>query len=113
MVYNINTGFSSIRMSAFHKVGVVVVLALSSAYVYMALRGPQGFSAVQQKWEEVRRLQLANAALKAEVAQRQERIRRLEESPAEQELEIRKRLKLLKPNETTFIVPPDAEDKSK
>lgn len=90
----------------------MAVLALSSAYVYMALRGPQGFSAVQQKWEEVRRLQLNNAELQREVAQRQERIRRLEESPSEQELEIRKRLKLLKPNETTFIVPAEPDEKN-
>lgn len=84
------------------------MLALSSAYVYMALRGPQGFRAVQSKWQEVREMQKSNAELAREVQMRSERIRRLQESPAEQELEIRKRLKMLRPGETMFVIPPEA-----
>ena len=41
------------------------------------------------------------------------RIRRLEESPSEQEMEIRKQLKLLKPGETTFILPDGPKDPDK
>ena len=84
---------------------MVSVLALSSAYVYVALRGPQGIPALQEKWREIRELQKTNADLKREVETRAERIKKLQESPAEQELEIRKRLKMLRPGETTFIIP--------
>ncbi|MBI3681831.1 MAG: septum formation initiator family protein [Acidobacteria bacterium] len=92
-------------MSALGKAGVVAVVTLSSVYVYMALRGPQGIPALQEKWQEIRAMQQRNADLSREVQMRNERIRRLKESPAEQELEIRKRLKLLRPGETTFIIP--------
>ena len=36
---------------------------------------------------------------------RRDRIKKLESSPSEQELEIRKKLKLLRPGETSFILP--------
>lgn len=85
------------------KLGFLAVLTLSSVYVYVALRGPQGLPALQQRWMEIRRLQAENAELSREVQLRSERIARLRDNPAEQELEIRKRLKLQRKNETTFI----------
>jgi cell division protein FtsB len=70
----------------------------------VALRAPQGISALLDKRREVRLLEEQNAAQAAENQRRRERIRRLEQNPAEQEMEIRKQLKLLRPNETTFIL---------
>lgn len=98
-------------MSALTKFGVVTVVALSSAYVYVALRGPQGIPALQTKWQEIRNLQQRNADLVREINAREDRIRRLRESPAEQELEIRKRLKMVRPGETVFIYPEDEKQK--
>lgn len=92
-------------MSSLQKIGVFTVLTLSSAYVYVALRGPQGLPALQDRWTEIRKLQAQNAELSREVQLRSERIQRLRDNPAEQELEIRKRLKLQRKNETTFITP--------
>ncbi|MBI4905317.1 MAG: septum formation initiator family protein [Acidobacteria bacterium] len=93
------------------KLGFLAVLTLSSVYVYLALRGPQGLPALQQRWTEIRRLQAQNAELSREVQLRSERIARLRDNPAEQELEIRKRLKLQRKNETTFITPESESDK--
>ena len=45
------------------------------------------------------------AATAAEIERRKERIQRLEKNSTEQEMEIRKQLKLLRPGETTFILP--------
>jgi len=94
------------------KLGVAVIVVLSSSYIYAALRGPQGFAALQHKWQEVRELQQSNAKLASEVQSRAERIQRLRQSSSEQELEIRKRLKKLRKGETSFIHPDEPESES-
>ena len=94
-----------LQMSVISKAGMFVVATLACVYIYSALRGPQGLPALQQRWQEIRTLQQQNADLASEVQRKADRIRRLKENPSEQELEIRKRLKLLRPGETTFIIP--------
>ena len=87
------------------RAGYNIAFALIVAYGLVALRGPQGVSALLDKRQEVRQLEEQNAAKAAENERRRERIRRLEQSTTEQEMEIRKQLKLLRPGETTFILP--------
>jgi cell division protein FtsB len=87
------------------RAGYIIAFALAVVYGVVALRGPQGVSALLEKRQEVRLLEEQNAAQAAENERRRERIRRLEESSTEQEMEIRKQLKLLRPGETTFILP--------
>ncbi len=87
------------------RAGYIIAFALAVVYGVVALRGPQGVSALLDKRQEVRQLEEQNAAKAAENERRRERIRRLEESSTEQEMEIRKQLKLLRPGETTFILP--------
>ena len=82
-----------------------VAFALIAAYGYVALHGPQGIPALQQKRSEIRKLEEENANLQREIQYRRDRIKKLTESPAEQELEVRKNLKLLRPGETSFILP--------
>ncbi|HEX5430456.1 MAG TPA: septum formation initiator family protein [Bryobacteraceae bacterium] len=82
-------------------VGIALLLAYGG---WIALRGPQGFQALLEKRHEIRQLQDRNAALAHDNDLRRERIERLKDSPSEQEMQIRK-LKLLKPGETTFILP--------
>jgi hypothetical protein len=88
--------------------GFVVV----AMYGWIALRGPLGIQSLLDKRVEIRTLQEQNAAMAREVERRLDRIRRLSDSPSEQEMEIRKQLKLLKPGETSFILP-DSPDDSK
>ena len=83
----------------------MVALTLVLLYGAIALRGPQGVPALLDKRREIRQLEEQNAALAAEIARRKERIERLEQNTSEQEMEIRKQLKLLRPGETTFILP--------
>ena len=78
---------------------------LLSVCGWIAFRGPQGFPVLLEKRREIRLWEERNAALDRDNQLRRERLRRLEESPSEQELEIRKQLKLLRPGETTFILP--------
>jgi len=80
-------------------------LALVGVYGYFVLRGPHGIPAVRDKWREIRRLEEENANLQQQNKDRETRIKKLQESPSEQELEIRKKLKLLRPGETSFILP--------
>ena len=88
---------------------VAVVVALT-AYGLVFFFGPQGIQALFEKRREIRDLQEHNATLERENQQRRDRIKRLEESRSEQEMEIRKQLKLLRPGETTFILPDPPKD---
>jgi cell division protein FtsB len=85
--------------------GYTIVVVLGLVYGLVALRGPQGIQALLAKHREIRQLEEQNATYAAEIQRRKERIQRLESSTAEQEIEIRKQLKLLRPGETTFILP--------
>jgi cell division protein FtsB len=96
---------SQFRISAVtRRTGYIVVVGVAVIYGLVALRGPQGISALLDKRREVRMLEEQNAAQAAENERRRERIHRLEQNPTEQEMEIRKQLKLLRPGETTFIL---------
>lgn len=104
--------FEQIRKTVMGKKGVMVLFAIVIAYAWIAVSGPQGLQALLEKRREIRELQEQNAALTREIEHRRDRIRRLEDSPSEQEMEIRKQLKLLRPGETTFILPEGPKDAS-
>src|SRR5277367_4374290 len=87
------------------RVLILVAFALIGAYGLAELRGPQGLPALKEKWNEIRQFEEENANLQRENEYRRDRIKKLESSPSEQELEIRKKLKLLRPGETSFILP--------
>jgi len=91
--------------SSVRRVIILIAFALIGAYGLVKLRGPQGLPALREKWDEIRQLEEENANLQRENDYRRERIKKLESSPSEQELEIRKKLKLLRPGETSFILP--------
>ena len=92
---------------------VLAVFVLVGVYGYMSLRGPQGVPALMEKWREIRKLEEENANLQRENDYRRDRIKKLQESPSEQELEIRKQLKLLRPGETSFILPDQPKQDAK
>jgi cell division protein FtsB len=83
----------------------LIAFALMGVFGLRQLSGPQGLPALREKWDEIRQLEEDNANLQRENDYRRDRIKKLESSPSEQELEIRKKLKLLRPGETSFILP--------
>ena len=83
----------------------LLVVGVIGVYGYLALRGPQGIPALREKWREIRTLEESNNDLQRENQSRRERIEKLEKNPSAQELEIRKKLKLVRPGETSFILP--------
>jgi len=83
----------------------LAVLAGVGIYGYLSLSKPQGIPAVHGKWNEIRKMEEENAALQRENEYRRKRIDKLRDNTSEQELEIRKKLKLLRPGETSFILP--------
>lgn len=87
------------------KTGYLIAAGALLVCGLIALRGPQGVPALMEKRKEIRFLQEQNADLSKENEQKRDRIQRLRDSQAEQELEIRKRLKLVRPGETSFILP--------
>jgi len=91
---------NAVRRSVF-----LLVVGLIAVYGFLALRGPQGIPALRGKWREIRTLEEDNANLQRENKYRSDRIKKLQESPSAQELEIRKKLKLVRPGETSFILP--------
>jgi cell division protein FtsB len=90
---------------AFRRIVILIVGALVGVYGYVSLRGPRGLPALRDKWREIRKLEEDNTTLQRENDYRRERIKKLQSNTAEQELEIRKNLKMLRPGETTFILP--------
>jgi len=91
--------------SSIIRVLIVIGFALLGAFALRQLRGPEGLPAVREKWDQIRQMEEQNATLQRENDYRRNRIQKLESSPSEQELEIRKKLKLLRPGETSFILP--------
>jgi|SRR3954468_23391106 cell division protein FtsB len=87
------------------KTAYLVALAILGAYALVAFRGPNGVPALMEKRRQITALQEQNATLAAENNRKQDRIEKLEHDRSVQELEIRKRLKLLHPGETQFILP--------
>ena len=104
--------FQALIQNSPKRAGFAIVIAMAAVYGYVALRGPQGIQALLDKRHEIRQLEEHNAVLALENERRRERIRRLQESSSEQEMEIRKQLKLLRPGETTFILPESPKDGS-
>ncbi len=89
------------------------MIALVAGYGWIALHGPQGIQALIEKHRTIRELQERNATKALENQRRRERITRLKDSPSEQDMEIRKQLKMVRPGETTFILPDAPKDDAK
>ena len=87
------------------RAGFLLAFAVVLVYGVAAVRGPQGIQALLDKHREIRQLEEKTAAMARDNERRRERIQRLQSSTSEQEMEIRKQLKLLRPGETTFILP--------
>jgi cell division protein FtsB len=83
----------------------LAALAGLAAYATIMLRGPQGLSALAEKRREVRQLEEKNADLVRDNDAKRLRIERLKHDRSAQEVEIRKRLKLQRPGETSFVLP--------
>ncbi|MFL6354851.1 MAG: FtsB family cell division protein [Bryobacteraceae bacterium] len=76
-----------------------------AAYATIMLRGPQGLSALAEKRRQVRELEEKNANLMRDIEAQKQRIERLRHDRSTQELEVRKRLKLQRPGDTSFVIP--------
>ena len=87
------------------KAGFLLICAAAFAYALLAVRGPNGVPALMEKRRQITAVQEQNATLAADNQRKRERIEKLDKDRAVQELEIRKRLKLLHPGETQFILP--------
>src|ERR1700738_2830275 len=94
---------------------VVRRIAFSTAFILLGvygvytLRGPRGIPALMEKRQEIRQLEEENANITRENERKKERIRKLQESASEQDLVIRKELRMLRKNETEFILPPSGK----
>jgi cell division protein FtsB len=93
------------RSAVGRRAGFILAFAVVLIYGVVAVRGPQGIQVLLDKHREIRQLEEQNAAVARENERRKGRIQRLQTSTSEQEMEIRKQLKLLRPGETTFILP--------
>ena len=79
-------------------------LILAGCYVLFSFRGPGGIPAVLEKGRQIRELQEQNANLRREIEVKRERIRGLSEDRSQVELEVRRQLRLLKKNETSYVL---------
>jgi len=79
-----------------------MVFLVAVTYAFFAY--PKGMHAWQEKQSQIQQMEKRNTGLAQEVERKKEHVNRLKDNPAEQELEIRKRLKLLRPDEKSYIV---------
>ncbi len=86
------------------KISYAIVLLTGVTYGFFEMRGPNGPSRLMGKRQEIKALEQQNEALHKEIEAKKNRIDRLRDNPEEQELEIRKRLKLVKPGEQSYIL---------
>jgi len=91
--------------NAIRRTVFLLAFAMAGVYGYLVLRGPQGLPALHEKWQQIRKLEEDNQKLQQENQYRRERIEKLQVNPSAQELEIRKKLKMVRPGETSFILP--------
>jgi cell division protein FtsB len=91
--------------SLYSKLAVFTLMLLAGVYSYVSLRGPQGVPRLLEKRQQIQQLQEQNEELERQNAEKKQRIQNLGDSEAEQEIEIRRRMKVVKPGETTFIIP--------
>ena len=91
--------------SILRPVAAIAALAGLAAYATITLRGPHGLSALADKRAEVQRLEEENASLARDNEAKKQRIEKLRHDPNTQELEIRKRLKLRRKGDTSFVLP--------
>lgn len=96
-------------MEVLRKFGLVAGFGALALYAALTLMGPRGISALRKQYDDIRTLQGDVDGLKQEIKERRERNQRLRDNPAEQEMEIRRRLKLLRKGEKTFILPESAK----
>jgi cell division protein FtsB len=81
-----------------------VGLLAAGGFLVYSLLGPGGLPRVLEKRRQIRELHEQNLQLEREIRERRERIQSLSDNPSEQEREVREQLRLLKKNETTFIL---------
>lgn len=86
-------------------IAALAALAGLGAYATLMLRGPQGFSALTEKHQQIRSIEEQNAELERDIEAKKARIERLKHDTSAQELEIRKRLKMQRQGETQFVLP--------
>jgi cell division protein FtsB len=92
-------GFMKVPLARF---AYIIVFLLVVTYAFFAY--PKGMHAWQEKQHQIQEMEKRNSTLAQEVERKKEHVNRLINNPAEQELEIRKRLKLLRPDEKSYIV---------
>jgi hypothetical protein len=82
----------------------VGALILAGGYLLYSFLGPNGVPMVLEKRRLIRELQGQNADLTHEVEERRDRIRSFSENPSERERHVREDLRLLKKDETSFVL---------
>ena len=83
---------------------VTVLLAAGFLALY-SLAGQGGVPMVLERNRQIRELREQNADLQRSIDLKKERIRHLSENRSDLDLEIRRDLRLLKKEETTFVLP--------
>lgn len=96
---------------AIWKFAYAAAVLVIAAYGFKEYRVTSASSDSRQ--QEIQALSSENVKLREEIDHKQQRIDKLTNDPAAQELEIRKRLKLVKPNETMYLLPDGGEAKSR
>ncbi len=89
---------------SYGKIAIASLALMTVVYGVTEFRGPNGYSGLLQKRQQVHNLEQENARLKAEIDRLDKRVDKLKHDPAAQELEVRKRLHMVKPGEMVYVL---------
>jgi cell division protein FtsB len=89
---------------SFGRLAIAAVALATIGYGLVEFRGPNGYAALMEKRREMDALNRENKVLRDEIRRLDTRIDKLNKDPETQELEIRKRLGLVRPGETVYVL---------
>ncbi len=89
---------------SFGKIAIAIVAVAVIAYGVTEVRGPNGYTQLIQKREQLRVLEQENRRLHDDIDRLEKRVGKLKSDTTLQELEVRKRLGLVKPGETVYVL---------
>ncbi len=86
------------------RLAIAAVALATLGYGLAEFRGPNGYATLLEKRRQMDALDRENKTLREEIRRLDSRIDKLNRDPKTQELEIRKRLGMVRSNETVYVL---------
>lgn len=96
---------------SFGKVAIAILAVATALFGVTELSGPNGYTQLMQKREQVHALELENRKLRSDVERLERRVDRLTHDPEAQDLAARKGLGVVAPTDKVYVFQGNAAKK--